>query len=246
MQIVGIDCASKPEKTGIAVAMYINHSLSISFVGMGDKKQSLANLILSKINPTEKILFAIDAPLGWSAPMGKWLATHTAGEPIAEEQDRFFRRLTDTFVHKQTGKLPLEVGADRIARTAHSALKTIGELREKGLDLKMLWGADFQGDTKIQCGVIEVYPSATLNQMGYTSSGYKNDSVEEKQKRQAIIKSIEKHFINLSQFTDLQDNADMLDAAICLLCAQDFLEGKAMPPTDLEIAKKEGWIWVRR
>jgi predicted nuclease with RNAse H fold len=245
MQIVGIDCASKSEKTGIAIGKYVNNSLSILYVGMGNKKQSITAHILSKIDLTEQTLFAIDAPLGWTAPMGNLLANHFAGEPIAEDQDRFFRRMTDTFVHQRIGKLPLEVGADRIARTAHSALKIIGELRERGLPLQMLWDWGLFTNKNIKYGVIEVYPSATLKQMGFISSGYKGDSTEEKQKRQQIIHSLAKFLPSIVQFPHLEDNADMLDATICLLCAQDFLEGKAIAPSDLAMARKEGWIWVR-
>lgn len=32
-----------------------------------------------------------------------------------------FNRLTDRLIHQRIGKKPLEVGADRIARTAHAA-----------------------------------------------------------------------------------------------------------------------------
>lgn len=40
------------------------------------------------------------------------------------------------------------------------------------------------------------------------------------------------------------DNA--LDSAICVLAGQDFLLGHCADPTDPALAKKEGWIWVRR
>ena len=42
------------------------------------------------------------------------------------------------------------------------------------------------------------------------------------------------------------DNADALDAGLCVLAAVDFLLGRAMKPQDEEMAEKEGWIWVRR
>lgn len=37
------------------------------------------------------------------------------------------------------------------------------------------------------------------------------------------------------------------DAVICALAAVDFLEGRVMAPTEcqLELARQEGWIWVR-
>ena len=45
--------------------------------------------------------------------------------------------------------------------------------------------------------------------------------------------------------TLMQDNADALDAGLCVLAAVDFLLGRAMRPKDLQKARKEGWIWVR-
>ncbi len=245
MQIIGIDCASKPEKTGVALGEYQNNTIFIHTVFMGNKKQSIADLLFPYLKTNENILLAIDAPLGWSEPMGRLLAKHQAGEPIEEEQDRFFRRITDTFIHQQTGKLPLEVGADRIARTAHSALKIIGELRTKGFHFQMVWEANFLEKSKKTLGVIEVYPGATLKQYGFISSAYKGESDGEKTKRLEMIANLETHLPTITQFPDLQDNADMLDAAICLLCAKDFIEGKSMPPTDITLAKKEGWIWVK-
>jgi predicted RNase H-like nuclease len=242
MQIIGIDCASKAENTAVAIGTYQNTSLWLSEVYMGNKKQNIADFIYANVSSASNVMMAIDAPLGWSEPMGRLLALHQAGEPIAEEQDRFFRRLTDTFVHQKTGKLPLEVGADRIARTAHSALKIIGELRAKGLYLPMCWEAGKQDTT----GIIEVYPSATLRAYQTISSGYKGDSPEEKAKRKQIIQDLAPYIPNISDLIHADSRADMLDAVVCLLAAKDFLEGAVYFPEHIEMAKKEGWIWVRK
>jgi hypothetical protein len=42
----------------------------------------------------------------------------------------------------------------------------------------------------------------------------------------------------------MERNADALDAAVCLLAAKDFLEGRAMPPPNRLLAEREGWIWA--
>ena len=53
--------------------------------------------------------------------------------------------------------------------------------------------------------------------------------------------------VRLPEDTTLMvDNADALDAGLCVLAAVDFLLGRAMKPQDEEMAEKEGWIWVRR
>ena len=46
----------------------------------------------------------------------------------------------------------------------------------------------------------------------------------------------------------LEHNADVLDAVVCVLAGVDFVTGQATGPGPdiLEMAKKEGWIWVRR
>ena len=41
-------------------------------------------------------------------------------------------------------------------------------------------------------------------------------------------------------------NADVLDAALCVVAALDFLSGEGMPPDEPKVARREGWIWVRR
>jgi hypothetical protein len=41
------------------------------------------------------------------------------------------------------------------------------------------------------------------------------------------------------------ENADVLDAVVCLLAAADFLSGRAFPPTHPEQSQQEGWIWLR-
>jgi len=42
-------------------------------------------------------------------------------------------------------------------------------------------------------------------------------------------------------------NPDVLDAAVCVLAALDFLAGNSMPPVVGDhLARKEGWIWVKK
>jgi hypothetical protein len=46
--------------------------------------------------------------------------------------------------------------------------------------------------------------------------------------------------------TRLIASADVLDAAVCLLAAADFLAGNAIPPSNEFMARREGWIWIRQ
>jgi hypothetical protein len=63
-------------------------------------------------------LDAIDAPLGWPKPLAETLIDHRAGLPIETPANAMFRRTTDLFIQRKLKKTPLDVGADRIARTA--------------------------------------------------------------------------------------------------------------------------------
>jgi predicted nuclease with RNAse H fold len=254
VDIIGIDCASKPEKTGIALARYDGNTLEILDVFLGKANESIGQALLQK-NLSSPTLLAIDAPLGWTLPMSQALAHHKAGGSLRhnlkslrhnlKEKDRFFRRYTDEFTHHKVKKLPLEVGADRIARTAYSALMILDELRVKHR-VEMLWNHTHL--ELIDMGVIEVYPAATLKQLNILSSNYKLKA--DIDKRRIILNELKGKyvFLNIDTFEDsLILNADLLDALICVLCAVDFYLGSTFPiPTEaIDIVKKEGWIWVR-
>jgi hypothetical protein len=68
----------------------------------------------------------------WLAEIsGRVLDTHRAGAAIAISPDAMFRRATDLFIQRELKKTPLDVGADRIARTAYSVLRLLTDLRTK-------------------------------------------------------------------------------------------------------------------
>jgi hypothetical protein len=81
-----------------------------------------------------------------------------------------FRRTTDLFIQARLGKRPLDVGVDRIARTAYAALRILGTLRvELGMPIPLAWApADVS-----RVAAIEVYPAATLLAHRIRSIGYK-------------------------------------------------------------------------
>lgn len=133
------------------------------------------------------------------------------------------------------------MGADRIARTAHSALKIIRELSLLiGKPLELAW------DNKNLKGIsaIEVYLAATLDCYGIQSTGYKGKN--QQFIRKEIITGLREHMIIPNSMDLLEQNADALDSAVCLLAAKDFIEGNVYFPENISLAKKEGWIWVRK
>jgi hypothetical protein len=173
--------------------------------------------------------------------VGLALARHEAGALVREDPQLLFRRETDRFVRAAIGKQSLDVSADRIARTAHAALRLLGEVREvTGLEIPLAWSLGVPDGTV----AIEVYPAATLSALGIRSSGYKGR--DDVQKRREIIRGLACHVHLGSDTSGLESNADVLDAAVCVAAARDFLRGEVEPPEDRSLAEREGWIWVRR
>jgi hypothetical protein len=180
-------------------------------------------------------------PLGWPAALAETLAGHTAGRVVRGDPHLLFRRDTDRFVKAAIGKQPLDVGADRIARTAHAALGLLGDVREvSGREIPLAWSPGVPDGAV----AIEVYPAATLEALGIRSSGYKNRGDVER--RREIIRGLAPHIHLPSDTTALESNADVLDAVVCAAAACDFLRGEVMSPEDRPRAEREGWIWVRR
>ena len=179
---------------------------------------------------------AIDAPLGWPAPMHR-LATHTAGAPIEAAPNDFFRRETDRHIQRTFGKTPLDVGADRIARTAHSALATLAAVRER-IPIELGWTPGAVEGVR----AIEVYPAATLLSRGLSSRGYKR--ADAGARRAEILDELAVRCPPAVR--DAATASDhVLDAILCCVAAADYATGAAIPPDDAELARQEGWIWVR-
>jgi hypothetical protein len=77
---------------------------------------------------------------------------------LGKEPNELFRRATDDDIKLRLGKRPLDVGADRIARTAAAALKLLDRLRrETGRPIPLAWTPDEDPTWR----AIEVYPVAT-------------------------------------------------------------------------------------
>ena len=239
MLIVGLDAASDPRKFGLVLCLWSGANLSLMAAGtLGDA--ALRTRLDDELRVAERALLAVDAPLGWPAALAAALATHRAGEAIQASQNALFRRATDIAVLATTGKLPLEVGADRIARAAWQALNVLGQLRvATGQPIPLAWAPDFTD----RIAAIEVYPGALLKATGGNPSGYK-EQIEGRAARGSIAQRFAADAPWLADLLDAQ--TDVFDAALCVLAGLDFLRGNAEPPTDRALAEKEGWAWVRR
>ncbi|MAU01116.1 MAG: hypothetical protein CL608_28570 [Anaerolineaceae bacterium] len=240
--IIGIDCATQPQKTGLAVGTWNGTAVSLHTLTLGQKKQSLAQTIANWLPAHTPTLLAIDAPLGWPADLGHQLANHNAGDPLPVPPNTLFRRETDRRIWQRTGKLPLDVGADRIARTAHAALTLLADLRQITQEpIPLAW----QPQPAQNLSAIEVYPAGTLKMMFDPMRVPRYKGKDGENGRSVILHQLKQHVTLPTNTQLLLKNDDVLDAALCVLAGADFLRGGAGPPANIDQAKKEGWIWVR-
>lgn len=244
--IIGIDCATDPKNVGLAFGEFDGQKTTIIEVKKPAKGETVVDAIVSWFKKDIPTLLTIDAPLGWPTDLGEYLKEHSAGEGLDIESNRLFRRITDRRVKEVTGKQSLDVGADRIARTAHAALNLLQGLREKtGEKIPLAWETPLQH----ALSAIEVYPAATLKMLGMRSSGYKK--TENIKERQEILSGLDK-LLTISPkilssedgYSILEEDDDALDAVVCILAGRDFLIGNVIQYDEIELVKKEGWIWV--
>ncbi len=241
--IIGIDAATQPKKIGLARGHLDGDDLVVTDVVLGSAVTSVAETVASWIGPGPTLL-AIDAPLGWPAPLAQGLSGHRAGQVLDGDGHDLFRRVTDRFVHATVGKMPLDVGADRIARTAHMALRLLGEVRARtGFDIPLAWSPNIDG-----VAAVEVYPAATLRCHKATCTGYKGNDAGPRDYRATILSALRDDWKLEVDDRLLAGCDDLLDAAVCLLAGADFLRGKCIAPgkEQQEAAEVEGWIWIRR
>ena len=256
--IVGIDCAAAAERTGFAVAHFEGGLLTVKecWVGKkGDAAGAQVERLVPVLQEARSTLLALDSPLGWPAALGPHLAVHQAGRPIRAEADALFRRLTDKVVRERIGKNPLEVAADRIARTARAALLVIGALEERlQVRIDLAWSPVIGEGVK----AIEAYPAGTLRSyllarghgradgtstdrakgLGGSGAGFSD--------KKGLLRFLARRgALRMNVRSDLADHR--LDAVMCAVAARDFLLGESITPSELqmEAARKEGWIWVR-
>lgn len=233
--IIGIDCSTNLKKLGICRAVLRSNELVIEEVVTGNPDP--VSLIHSWVKDAP-VLLALDAPLGWPDDLGKSLSAHMAGEAISVDGHQLFRRATDRYVKTKLGKQTLDVGADRIARTALWAVNFLNKLSQTlGKSISLAWTADYVDAV----AAIEVYPAATLLSRGLALPGYKK--LENHSTRIEILAGLESEITIGCQRAEIVATDDALDSVVCALAGYDFLANRCAGPADLELARKESWIW---
>jgi len=265
MFLIGVDYSTDPNKVGLAGGRLNGDSLKVEFAKCPGTCAEVEKQIIAWINQEKKnsgVLIAIDAPLGWPKTLGKRLRRHKAGRALSMPADRMFKRETDRWVRDEIGKNPLEVGADKIARTAYFALSFLMRLRnETGCAIPLAWKP---GGVK-GVSVIEVYPAATLKGRNISPANCRGKEGREKHEcianwREDVINRLNlddnmwpSEDVTKSRF--VFEDEHVFDAVLCVMTAADFVKGHAISPEDAEIdgvkvgmkrAKKEGWIWIKK
>ena len=276
--VLGLDCAAQPERSGIALARVESSQIEWLDARQGRKGESIAKLCAGLLEHhgfprcgsslrdgcQPELIVALDAPLGWPAPLAHALSDHQAGEPLRPDSNTLFRRRTDKVVQRILGKRPLEVGADRIARAAVTALLVLDELRaELGLVLPVAidqpdgatsGGRSTRSGDRACCGVsLEVYPAALLIQAGLPSRLYKRS--EQRATRAVILEGLVQVVPEArglpTQITETAlAHADAMDALLCVVTGWLYREGRCIgpevevAPAGLNIIRREGWIWL--
>ncbi|MFN2323013.1 MAG: DUF429 domain-containing protein [Trueperaceae bacterium] len=237
--ILGVDCATLATKTGLARAVLEDGRWHLRDAFAGTRDAPPAAVLAAWLAEDPSALLALDAPLGWPVDLGDALDRARAGEPIAAPSERLFARATDHAVHARLGKMPLEVGAGWIARTARATLGLLDEVRRAtGLPIPLAWDPT----DLTTAAAIEVYPAATLIAHGHALPGYK---VPGSPARIAIAQGWPKPLVVSPSLDLVALNTDVFDAIVCALAGADFVAGAAPGPDDQELAQREGWIWVR-
>lgn len=237
--ILGVDCATKPNKVGLARAQLRDGDWHLTDTQVCSAAEPPDEVLARWIEEDPDCLLALDAPLGWPSAMGTALPPHRAGQPVRGHAKTLFNRVTDRHVHASLGKRPLDVGADRIARTALATLELLRTLREfTGAPLPLAWSPV----EPVRPAAIEVYPAATLRAHGVEARGYKIAGASEA--RLAIEALIDRQLATKRGFDVRAANDDVLDAVLCVIAGLDFIGGTAGAPSDRDTAEREGWIWV--
>jgi hypothetical protein len=208
-------------------------------------------------DPSASVLICADSPLGWPAGLGPVLSSHRAGAGISLDAERLFRRHTDRDIRQRLGKTPLDVGADRIARTAVAVLNVVGEVTASvptirrptiAVDERSLRdGVSRQGVL-----LIETYPAGWFASEGITTRGYRPSAGISLRRRLLgeAIDAFQRTGIAIRSAVDeesLVERADDLDALVCVFAGVDALRGNAPGPAAaiLGDVAVEGWIWCK-
>ena len=227
--ILGIDCATRPEKTGLALGYARGERATIVRCGVASTSTPVAAIVADWLGGCDRVLLALDSPLGWPQVLADCLPRHEAGARLPASADELFRRRTDSEIRSRLGLIPLEVAASWLARTAAATLVVLDEIRQQtGHVIPLAWAVAEPENWR----AIEVYPAATRAAYGAPAGSGSVAGLDD--------------VLDWSRVDEHVRRSEHIgDACVCVLAGADFLLGRAVPPDDFAVAEREGWIWAR-
>ena len=235
MTTAGVDLATQPARTGLAVIAWGSGRARLTQLRLGVTDQDVVEVART----ADKV--GIDCPLGWPDDFLAFVTAHSAGRVDlsgGESGDELRRRLayreTDR-VLRAAGSPPLSVSTDRIGLTAIRAATILEHLAAAGAPV------DRSG-----AGVVaEVYPAASLKRWGLPHRQYKREG--NRRARQDLVAALRRRvpWLDLGEHAALcEDSDDALDAVVAALTARAAALGRCAPPPEQEVARarREGWI----
>ncbi len=232
---VGIDLAAAPAGTAVAALRWDAGVAVVTDVVIGADD---ATVLAWMQHPDGAV--GIDCPFGWPEAFVRMVADHTSRtlRTPADRSDGWRReyvlRETDRHVHATTGLRPLSVAADYIGHVAIRLAALISEL-DPTIDSSL----DGSG------AIAETYPAAALRTWGLPHRGYKGAANQVA--RDAIVDGLlaSAPWLDLGAHAPAVRGSDhVLDAVLCALVARARQRGFTEPPTDIGLARREGWIHV--
>ena len=232
MITLGVDLASRPERTAACAIEWADGRARVVDVACGQDDEAL----LTRIAGADKV--GIDAPFGWPAAFVDAVARFHAGGPWPAATVQTLRyRETDRVVAARTGRWPLSVSTDLIGVPAFRAARLLSRLAEVGEKVDRAGGGR----------LVETYPAAALRLWGFASTGYKRREGQSSlgrllsalRKRTASWLDVDAATRRLCARSD-----DALDALVAALVARAAALHLCTPPPaeHAAAAAVEGWI----
>jgi hypothetical protein len=260
--LIGWDAAVDPRNNALVRASFgegdaAGPVLAVDALRRPRNGAELVGTIAGWSRSADQVVICADSPLGWPVGLGMTLASHRAGAAVPLGAEALFRRHTDRDIRRRVGKTPLDVGADRIARTALTVLNVLSAVGESlPVDHLPVIALETTSVSAVRSApsviVLETYPAGWFASEGIVTRGYRPPAGEGH--RRALLSEAREAFSRsgASISSEIDDEAfvkraDDLDALICVFAGVDALRGLAPgPPDDIRAdVAVEGWIWCK-
>lgn len=234
MKTLGIDLASAPDRTGVALVDWRDGAAHLEHLAVGADDDALCALHAGA-DAT-----GLDSPFGWPRAFVDFVASH--GDPStvdpggwSPDRVRTLRfRETDRAARAITGRWPLSPSSDLIAVPT---FRCLGLLARMGVTDRSGVG-----------GVYETYPALALACWGLTDKGYKGRARRDRLSTLVDTLLARTPWLALDPAAEalIRRVDDAFDALVAALIARAARLGLATPPSDAQraAAVSEGWIVI--